>query len=392
MKSIFLFVFCLLASIGQAQISLIDTITTQLVEAKKLSEVEYRIGKWKDAANIVLSHSTFSELRTNRFRHFSPFVASDSLYAYYLTIQTAQASHILWFCMYADNSFYIFDDLITNKNISISHYSENDMYGYVVTDTIANQQIAIMPDVRLRSSFEILANSNGSDVSKDSATIGVGQRLTSLCKTGLAFQNASMILPRLYIVGDDGEMPFRILTYSCVRNDLSSKCFGMVVRNTSKGIRIEELNDNTELIKTPERTRGDAQKWYGAVYYDIIPCKFNKKTYYTLLGFKSNDGLIKTRVIDIANIGTKKSSFGAPLFKHEKATYSRRIFAYTAEANMVIRYDAREKSIVFDHLAPASSMFIGEYRFYGPDGTYDTYNAQKDGWHFNSDVDKRNAK
>lgn len=392
MKSIFLFVFCLIATLAQAQISLLDTITAQLADAKKANEIEYKIGKWRDAAKIVLSHATFSDVQQTRFSQLTPIVTTDSLTVLYHIAQSSKNTHILWLCMYADNSFYIFDDPIASQNIRVNHYTDNNMYGFSVVDTLTNLSIATMPDIRLRTAFETLADSNGADAEKDSAEIVVKRILTEICKTDLPFQTASIILPRLYIVGDDGELPFRILTYTSIRNDLSSRCFGLVVRKATKGNRIEELIDNTEAIKSPERAKCNAQKWYGAVYYDIIPCKFDKKTYYTLLGFKSNDGLIKTRVIDIISIGNRKSSFGASLFKHEKATYSRRIFAYTAEANMLIRYDSREKAIVFDHLAPASSMFIGEYRFYGPDGSYDTYHAQKDGWYFNTDVDKRNTK
>ena len=389
MKTILLFTFCFFAFVAQAQISLLDTITQKFDEVKQPSETEFQIGKWKSAASVVLAHSSFDEWRSNDFKYFQRININNYISIIYKQITAGTTSHLLWMCMYDDNSYYIFDDIIENINYQVVNVNDE---GFAVVDSVTQKPIAQMPDVRLRTAFETLADSNCSDEAKDSAEVVVNTSLSMLCGNGLPFANEKLLLPRLYIVGDDAETPFRILTYTSVRNDLSNRCFGFITRKTSKGFSVEALNDNTENIKSPERVRCDSRKWYGAVYYDIIPCKFNRKTYYTLLGFKSNDGIVKTRVIDVAAVGDKKTTFGAPIFLHEKATYHRRIFAYTAEANMLIRHDARANTIVFDHLAPIDQLYVGEFRFYGPDGTYDTYINKKDGWHFMSDADMRNVK
>ena len=165
----------------------------------------------------------------------------------------------------------------------------------------------------------------------------------------------------------------------------------MLRRNDDK-ISVVPLIDRSDELKTPERARSSAEKWYGALYTDLVETRFKNKTFYTLLGFKTNDGLVKTRVIDAMSFQGDKISFGLPQFKQEAKTLYRHIFKYASGANMMLRYDDKLKMIVFDHLAPADPLLSGQYQYYGPDFSYDGYRFEKGNWFLQTDIDLRNPK
>ena len=63
---------------------------------------------------------------------------------------------------------------------------------------------------------------------------------------------------------------------------------------------------------------------------------------------------------------------------------------YTEEFRKLLHmYDDKEEMIIFDHLSPTNSLFRGEYRFYGPDFSYDAYEVTRDGWKYKEDIDFR---
>lgn len=184
----------------------------------------------------------------------------------------------------------------------------------------------------------------------------------------------------------------RVCTYLVPGAGFSSVVKGAVLLKEENRINIIALNDRTDEIRAPERTRVSSDKWYGALYTDLVETRYKDKTFFTLLGFKSNDGMVKTRLIDVLSISGKKAFFGAPMFKQERKTLYRHIFQYSAGANMMLRYDEKLKMIVFDHLAPSEPFFNGQYRFYGPDFSYDAYRFDKGNWLLVTDVDLRNPK
>ena len=59
------------------------------------------------------------------------------------------------------------------------------------------------------------------------------------------------------------------------------------------------LTDKSADIKNPENTVGEASKWYGMLYYKIVPVKIKRKKYYTLLGWDGNDKITAKKIIDV---------------------------------------------------------------------------------------------
>jgi hypothetical protein len=149
------------------------------------------------------------------------------------------------------------------------------------------------------------------------------------------------------------------------------------------------LNDQSEKIKNPEKAILDENNWFGALYYNSAVFKHRKEIYYVILGFDFNNSFSNKKIIEILKIDDNSLNFGEEI-KKEKDTVQRMIFEYSAETVLTLRYDSAIDQIVFDHLAPLNPMFKGAYRFYVPDGSYDSLEFNKGEFKVNLDIDVRN--
>ena len=90
--------------------------------------------------------------------------------------------------------------------------------------------------------------------------------------------------------------------------------------------------------------------------------------------------------------GKDKIKFGANIFKANKTTTKRYIIEYNSSSTISVRYDEKEKRIVFDHLIPMRKDLEGLYEYYVPDGTYNAWQYSNGKWIFKSDVAAINTK
>ena len=58
---------------------------------------------------------------------------------------------------------------------------------------------------------------------------------------------------------------------------------------------------------------------------------------------------------------------------------------------MLLFYDEKNKRFVFDHLAAQNNIVTENFRFYGPDGSYDAFLKDKKEWLFEPKYDARNS-
>jgi hypothetical protein len=172
------------------------------------------------------------------------------------------------------------------------------------------------------------------------------------------------------------------------------KYYGLIQRinprtKSYKVIGMQELKITNEEAENSELK---TDSWYGAIYYDVIEKKYKKKTQYVLLGWQGNDLLTNRKVIDLIYFDEWDNvTYGAPVFKEDNKLKYRVIFEFTSSATMLLRYEARKKMIVFDHLSPSSPAAKGQYRFYGPDFTYDGFVFRKGYWLLKTNLDLRNS-
>ena len=185
----------------------------------------------------------------------------------------------------------------------------------------------------------------------------------------------------------------RIFTWLLKKDNDTYQYFGFVHyhNKSKKRYEIIELIDNSEEIRRPEIEQLDNTNWYGALYYEIIHIKKKGRKYYTLLGWDGNNEMSTKKIIDVMYFsGREKIKFGASIFKEGKTTTKRFIIEYNATSTISVRYDKKEKRIVFDHLIPMRKDLEGLHEYYVPDGTYNALQYTKGKWKLKNDVAANN--
>ncbi len=185
---------------------------------------------------------------------------------------------------------------------------------------------------------------------------------------------------------------FMIFNWNSPLEDGSSEFFGYVVLPREDRNLVIQLETYTREPKKVDSRYLEYDAWYGALYYDIIPVKKGKKTYYTLLGYSPSEKFVTTKYIDVLTIKDDEITFGAPIFKTEKGMKKRLIFKFSSEVSMSITFQATADRIVMDHLVPRMAGMQGNYQFYGPDGTFDAYVLNKSTWEYAKGVEFRAEK
>ncbi|MDR2868114.1 MAG: hypothetical protein LBV46_01050 [Bacteroidales bacterium] len=182
------------------------------------------------------------------------------------------------------------------------------------------------------------------------------------------------------VASPDGE--FKLFTWYILKDDYSYENFGFIQKRNSNRMKdvLFPLYDKRSGIDYPQSYIGDINRWYGAVYYKIIPVVVNKtKTYYTLLGWNGNNLFTNQKIIEVLSFKNNTEQtpiFGANVFlKYSTSRVSRIIIEYSKEAMLSLKYekqsyliktDKRDKKtnkpifkeifsdmIIFDQLYPA---------------------------------------
>jgi len=171
---------------------------------------------------------------------------------------------------------------------------------------------------------------------------------------------------------------FRLFSWHLPLADGSYRYYGAIQLKTADGsLDLKPLVDQSHIMERPEHAVTDNNHWYGAQYYEVIPLK-GLNHHYLLLGWKGYSSEITYKTIDIIHVNSSEISFGKTLFSgrdvDSKAT--RMIYKYNAGASMLLKYEKQPNRIVMDHLAPAQPSLNGQFKYYGPDMSYDAWKIE----------------
>lgn len=181
---------------------------------------------------------------------------------------------------------------------------------------------------------------------------------------------------------DAPDKSFRIISWNIPLQDGSYLYYG-TIQHKSGTIKLTPLLDKTFEINSPEEDIVSNKSWYGAQYYDIRPLAKNQ---YILLGWKGHHTDYMKKVIDILNIAPDGHvSFGAKVFS-DNPQVARKIFSFTREAAMYLKYNAKETRVEFDHIVPADPSLKGNFKYHGPDLTHDAYRLKNGKLVFEEDI------
>ena len=109
-----------------------------------------------------------------------------------------------------------------------------------------------------------------------------------------------------------------------------------------------------------------------------------------MLGWDGNNNLTTKKVIEVISFKRNDEPIFGSFFSIEKEHYSRIIFEYQKGVKMVLRYDKKQKMIIFDYLAPIEPKYEGIYLFYVPTSSWDGLFFENGKWNYQPEVDVRN--
>jgi hypothetical protein len=187
---------------------------------------------------------------------------------------------------------------------------------------------------------------------------------------------------------------FKTFTWHLQRTSGVYEYFGFIqyFNNSKKNpeVQLISLRDNSAEIKNPTTADLSPDNWYGALYYGITTFSHKRETYYALLGFDFNNNHSHKKLVEVVHAGRDgELEMGAEIHTGDKVL--RRMFIeYSADLVASLRYDENLKMIVFDHVAPFQPMLAGNYRFYGPDGSFDGLKFEDGKFVLQEDIDARN--
>ncbi len=146
------------------------------------------------------------------------------------------------------------------------------------------------------------------------------------------------------------------------------------------------LNHKETNDKNIENRSFSHKNWYGALYYQVHKIHYDNRKFYTLIGFDFNNYFTNVKIIDVLTFIENKPVFGYPIFRFGDDLKHRIVFEYSAGVVMFLRYVPDLDMIVYDHLSPSLPRFRGQYRYYGPDLSYDALRFKNGFWVHVSDI------
>jgi hypothetical protein len=199
-------------------------------------------------------------------------------------------------------------------------------------------------------------------------------------------------LPGIRFLGQvtSSDSRIKILTWNLILRDGTNKYFCYLIR---KGNRGEE--NIIHFLKGEHKTdppltdrQYSVSDWYGALYYDIKPCRKD----YILLGFDFSETESR-KIIDVLSFTDEgKIVLGKDYFIRENKRQFREVIEYSPESVVTLRFSS-PKLIVFDQLGTFSSGDEYGSPSMGADGiSFDGYIFKKGEWLFASGIDARNPR
>lgn len=176
---------------------------------------------------------------------------------------------------------------------------------------------------------------------------------------------------------------FRVFTWQLFVNDSTYRHYGTIQMNQPDLKLFPLIDRRFELADMPTHETLPPNRWYGAVYYNLLPFETRQGRMYLLFGFDGHTFLEKRKVMDVLSFNAAgEPVLGAPVFERKGQRGEQRlILQYFAEAKVRLNWDDYYKMVIFDHLIPIASPHSGQ-TVYVPDGSYDGFRYDKGRWVF----------
>lgn len=221
----------------------------------------------------------------------------------------------------------------------------------------------------------------------------VNREILRLFKYGLENQYA-MDYPwsGLNMIGklESDDKKLRIFTWHTENPANDYHYYGFIQVRDGRKEGIFQLEDRISANIHNEMLKQTVGNWHGKLYYEVLTNNYKKDCYYTLLGLDYNNAFSRVKTIEVLKIERGKPQFTTGMFYDGRKSKDRVVLEYSSQVSISLRYNELMQKIVFDHLVPFQSIYYGDFRFYGPDGSYDAYRFSEGSWSLEEDVDARN--
>ncbi len=217
--------------------------------------------------------------------------------------------------------------------------------------------------------------------------------LTGALKQKGSFNYAFSQLNEVISARYSEDKKFRIFSWFVYLDNGGFRYYGAIQLNNPEKLELIPLIDGTAQIENEEHTALMPNNWLGAVYYDIISVANGKNPYYILLGWKGRDLKTSSKVFEALFLKGKTVTFGSPIVQSEPKSNSflhRKVFTYSSNASMLLRYSRNDKVFIFDHLVPSNDNLKEDKSQYIPDLTYDGYRFRNGKWMYVENLNVKN--
>lgn len=212
---------------------------------------------------------------------------------------------------------------------------------------------------------------------------GLITKLVRALKTENSFRYPFERLKSVSILAP-ADSSFRIFTWQLFVNDSTYRYYGAIQMNQPELKLFPLIDRSFEMPAPPTREPMSAERWYGALYYNLRPFDTREGRKYLLFGFDGFTFFEKRKVLEVLSFDKSGTPvLGAPVFYRDGSSSGeqRIVLEYTSEANVRFNWDEQYQMILFDHLIPLQSPYTGSVT-YAPDGSYDGYQWEKGHWKY----------
>lgn len=220
-------------------------------------------------------------------------------------------------------------------------------------------------------------------------TRGLVQALKTPYSFGYSFDSL-LTISSLYAP----DSSFKIFTWQVMKDFSFYRQKGAIQMHTSDGsLKLYPLFDFSEYTDNPTDSVRTNSNWIGAVYYNIVQKTYNKKNYYTLLGYDENNAKSTKKWMEVLSFNELgKPEFGGPFFSYPPDNIKpplpalRFCLEFKKQAGAKLNYEPTIDRIIFAHLVSENGE-PKEKQSLIPYGTYEAFKWLNGKWIYDKTIE-----
>lgn len=187
-----------------------------------------------------------------------------------------------------------------------------------------------------------------------------------------------------------GDGAFRLFNWDIAPTEDTRRYYG-AIQLPSENLKLYGLVDySSEMNKGAEDSVLKSGKWFGCLYYRILPQEVDGKKVYTLFGLNAAGRLSNRKVLEPLQITEEGPVFGAPIFNvrsllSPNERVNRFILEYKKDVQVGLNWDSERSNIYFDNLVSQVNDPGRKYT-YVPSGQIDGFKWDGSSWSYMQDI------